>query len=36
MMSLYSLQLEGGTLKFFRKSGPEVAFSRTQIQDDLR
>jgi energy-coupling factor transporter ATP-binding protein EcfA2 len=36
LMSLYSLQLDGGILKFFRMAGPDVAFSRTQIQDDLR
>jgi predicted ATPase len=36
LMSLYSLKLEEGDLKHFRLAGPEVALSRTQIQDDLR
>jgi predicted ATPase len=36
LLSLYSMQLEDGTLKLFRKAGPDVAFARTQIHDDLR
>jgi hypothetical protein len=36
LLSLYSMQLEDGTLMLFRKAGPDVAFARTQIQDDLR
>jgi energy-coupling factor transporter ATP-binding protein EcfA2 len=36
LMSLYSMKLEAGELKHFRLAGPEVALSRTQIQDDLR
>jgi energy-coupling factor transporter ATP-binding protein EcfA2 len=36
LMSLYSMQLDAGALKFFRLAGPDVAFSRIQIEDDLR
>jgi predicted ATPase len=35
-LSLYRVQLQGGILKSHRLSGPEVAFSRGQIEDDLR
>ena len=35
-MSLYRVSLEGGVLKHFRLPGPDVAFARTQIEDDLR
>lgn len=35
-LSLYRLQLENGALQSHRMSGPEVAFSRQQIEDDLR
>lgn len=35
-LSLYRLQLQAGTLKSSRLPGPEVAFARTEIQDDLR
>jgi energy-coupling factor transporter ATP-binding protein EcfA2 len=35
-LSLYRLQLQAGTLKSSRLSGPDVAFSRSQIEDDLR
>jgi predicted ATPase len=34
--SLYGVKLDGGILKSYRSPGPEVAFSRMQIQDDLR
>jgi energy-coupling factor transporter ATP-binding protein EcfA2 len=36
LLTLYSMDLVDGTLKFFRKAGPDVAFARTQIHDDLR
>jgi hypothetical protein len=35
-LSLYSVQLDKGYLKSFRMAGCDVAFARTQIQDDLR
>lgn len=35
-LSLYRLQLEDGGLQSHRMSGPEVAFSRTEIENDLR
>jgi energy-coupling factor transporter ATP-binding protein EcfA2 len=35
-LSLYRLQLQAGNLKSSRLPGPEVAFARTEIQDDLR
>ena len=35
-LSLYSLVLQGGVLKFSRLPGPEVQFSRSQIEEDLR
>ena len=35
-LSLYRMQLENGALQSHRMSGPEVAFSRQQIEDDLR
>jgi energy-coupling factor transporter ATP-binding protein EcfA2 len=34
--SLYRLQLQAGSLKSSRLPGSEVAFARTEIQDDLR
>ena len=36
LLSLYHLVLENGVLKHSRLPGPEVAFSRTQVEDDLR
>jgi predicted ATPase len=36
LLSVYRLQLQEGILKSSRIPGPEVAFARTQIQDDLR
>lgn len=35
-LSLYRVQLENGALQSHRMSGPEVAFSRTEIENDLR
>src|SRR5208282_3857926 len=35
-LSLFRLQLENGTLKSSRLSGSDIAFSRAQIEDDLR
>jgi predicted ATP-dependent endonuclease of OLD family len=35
-LSLYRLQLEDGKLISVRMPGPEVAFSRQQVEDDLR
>ena len=35
-LSLYRLQLQAGVLKSSRLPGPEVAFARGQIEDDLR
>lgn len=35
-LSLYRLQLQAGSLNSSRLSGPDVAFARTEIQDDLR
>jgi energy-coupling factor transporter ATP-binding protein EcfA2 len=35
-LSLYRLELEDGRLISVRKPGPEVAFSRTEIEKDLR
>jgi hypothetical protein len=34
--SLYRLQLQDGNLKSSRLAGPEIAFARTTIEDDLR
>jgi predicted O-methyltransferase YrrM len=34
--SLYRLQLQDGVLKSSRLPGPDIAFSRTTIEDDLR
>lgn len=34
--SLYRLQLPNGSLKYSRLPGPDVAFSRAEIEDDLR
>lgn len=35
-IAFYRLQLQEGTLKSHRLSGPEAAFARSQIEDDLR
>ncbi len=35
-LSLYRTQLDDGVLKSSRLPGPDVAFSRTEIKDDLR
>lgn len=35
-LSLYQLQLQDGVLESSRLAGPDVAFSRTTIEDDLR
>jgi predicted ATPase len=35
-LSLYRLQLQQGTLKSSRLPGPDVAFARSEIEDDLR
>jgi energy-coupling factor transporter ATP-binding protein EcfA2 len=35
-LSLYRLQLQAGNLQSSRLPGPQVAFARTEIQDDLR
>jgi energy-coupling factor transporter ATP-binding protein EcfA2 len=35
-LSLYRLQLQGGVLKSSRLPGPDIAFSRAEIEDDLR
>jgi hypothetical protein len=35
-LSLYRLQLQEGSLKSSRLTGPDVAFARTEIEDDLR
>ncbi len=35
-LSLYRLLLQQGNLKSSRLAGPDVAFSRTEIEDDLR
>lgn len=35
-LSVYQLRLENGALKSSRLAGPDVAFSRSQIEDDLR
>jgi hypothetical protein len=35
-LSLYQLQLQDGVLKSSRLAGPDIAFSRTTIEDDLR
>jgi hypothetical protein len=35
-LSVYQLRLDDGTLKSSRLPGPDVAFSRSQIEDDLR
>jgi energy-coupling factor transporter ATP-binding protein EcfA2 len=34
--SVYGLRLEEGILKSYRSPGPDVAFARAQIQEDLR
>jgi predicted ATPase len=35
-LSLYRLLLQDGILKYSRLPGPDIAFSRTEIEDDLR
>jgi energy-coupling factor transporter ATP-binding protein EcfA2 len=35
-LSVYGLKLQEGVLKSSRLAGPEVAFARTEIEDDLR
>jgi predicted ATPase len=35
-LSLYRLQLEDGALKSSRLPGPDIAFARAEIEDDLR
>lgn len=35
-LSLYNLQLENGVLRSSRLDGPDIAFSRTTIEEDLR
>ncbi len=35
-LSLYGLRLDDGCLKSYRLSGPDIAFSRTKVEDDLR
>jgi len=35
-MSLYRLMLEDGILKSSRLAGPDIAFSRTEVESDLR
>jgi predicted ATPase len=35
-LSLYRLQLQDGVLKSSRLAGPDIAFARAQIEDDLR
>jgi energy-coupling factor transporter ATP-binding protein EcfA2 len=35
-LSLYRLQLQDGSLQSSRLAGPDIAFSRTEIEDDLR
>src|SRR5262249_41525954 len=35
-LSLYRLQLQDGVLKSSRLPGPDIAFARTEIEDDLR
>jgi predicted ATPase len=35
-LSLYRLQLQDGTLKYSRLPGPDIAFARSEIEDDLR
>jgi hypothetical protein len=35
-LAVYSLRLENGCLKHYRVAGPDVAFQRVQIGDDLR
>jgi predicted ATPase len=35
-LSVYYMRLEDGVLKSARSAGPEVAFARSQIQEDLR
>ncbi len=35
-LSLYRLQLQDGGLQSSRLSGPDIAFARTEIEDDLR
>lgn len=36
LLSVYYMRLEDGTLKSYRSPGPDVAFARSQIQEDLR
>jgi hypothetical protein len=35
-LSLYRLQLQQGSLSYSRLPGPDIAFSRSKIEDDLR
>ena len=35
-MCLFGLVLQDGVLKSSRLAGPDIAFSRTEIEDDLR
>jgi hypothetical protein len=35
-LSLYRLQLQDGNLTYSRLAGPDIAFSRAEIEDDLR
>jgi predicted ATPase len=35
-LSLYRIQLQGGFLKSSRLPGPDIAFARSEIEDDLR
>jgi energy-coupling factor transporter ATP-binding protein EcfA2 len=35
-LNLYRLQLQNGTLKYSRLPGRDIAFARTEIEDDLR
>ena len=35
-LSLYRLQLQDGDLKSSRLAGPDIAFARATIEDDLR
>lgn len=35
-LSLYSIVLQNGVLKYSRLTGPQVQFARSQIEDDLR
>jgi predicted ATPase len=35
-LSLYRVQLQNGVLTSSRLAGPDIAFSRSEIEDDLR